>query len=546
MISPKNIQMTLLGLMLAAATSCAPLASIKKGDVSYQPQHGAAEVAAARASVKSDPPRALGYYLEAARQASLHLKANAKDDIARKDYNYAVARAVEVLVDMSGDTVRPYLKVPSDNGDFHVSVTKPATQSKYKLKDLDVNATDTIEVGGKYFEERSVIDGLGASFVGMSKEQKANYREDFSYKHDFGTATAVIHFSGPNGRTVLVEFLRPLNTTKVTMDGHTYPLSSDVSAPIALVMARERPEKLGLVRLLNPEKYKDTTRLVRLQPYDPNRIPVIFIHGLQDTPASWAPMINGLMADEEIRAHYQFWVFSYPSGYPYPYSASLLRKQLDAAEKAYPGHKKFVLVGHSMGGCVSRLMITDTGDKIWLTLFGKEPAQTKMSDANRKMLEQSLIFEHRKDVNRVVFLSAPLKGADMATNWIGRIGSRLVRAPLTLAKVGASALASMTVDTTALKLSRMPNSIDTLAPNNRFVRAVNKIPVTPGIPYHTIIGDRGRGDSPNSSDGVVPYWSSHMDGAQSELIVPSNHGTPRNPEAIQEVRRILKLHLKTS
>ena len=62
------------------------------------------------------------------------------------------------------------------------------------------------------------------------------------------------------------------------------------------------------------------------------------------------------------------------------------------------------------------------------------------------------------------------------------------------------------------------------------------------IPFHTIEGDRGRGDAPNSSDGVVPYWSSHLDGAQSELIVPSDDRAQRNPKAIAEVSRILKLH----
>src|SRR5262249_54621518 len=93
-----------------------------------------------------------------------------------------------------------------------------------------------------------------------------------------------------------------------------------------------------------------------------------------------------------------------------------------------------------------------------------------------------------------------------------------------------------------LKLKRIPNSVDTLAPTNRFVIAINTIPITPGIPYHTIMGDRGRGDAPNSSDGVVPYWSSHMVGAQSELVVPSGHGAHQNPKAIQEVRRILVLN----
>jgi hypothetical protein len=99
-----------------------------------------------------------------------------------------------------------------------------------------------------------------------------------------------------------------------------------------------------------------------------------------------------------------------------------------------------------------------------------------------------------------------------------------------------------------LKIKRIPNSVDTLAPNNRFVKAINTIPITPGIPYHTIMGDRGKGDAPNSSDGVVPYWSSHMEGAQSELIVPSGHPAHQNPQAIEEVRRILKLnaHLSSS
>jgi hypothetical protein len=71
---------------------------------------------------------------------------------------------------------------------------------------------------------------------------------------------------------------------------------------------------------------------------------------------------------------------------------------------------------------------------------------------------------------------------------------------------------------------------------------INKIPIVPGIPHHTIQGDRGKGDTPNSSDGVVPYWSSHMEGAQSECIVPSDHSAHQNPKAFDEVARILKLN----
>ena len=76
---------------------------------------------------------------------------------------------------------------------------------------------------------------------------------------------------------------------------------------------------------------------------------------------------------------------------------------------------------------------------------------------------------------------------------------------------------------------------------------INKIPITPGIPYHVISGDRGKGGNkdhtkPVMTDGVVPYWSSHLDGAVSELVVPSTHGAHQNPQGIAEVKRILRAY----
>ena len=143
-------------------------------------------------------------------------------------------------------------------------------------------------------------------------------------------------------------------------------------------------------------------------------------------------------------------------------------------------------------------------------------------------------------------MSAPHRGANLASNWIGRIGSMLVKAPTTLLKINQTLRASLTADPAALQLKRLPNSIDTMAPNNRFVMGINTVPITKGIPYHSIIGDRGRGDTPNSSDGVVPYWSSHLDGARSEFIAPCGHGSPLNPQAIAEVHRILQLNSKSN
>jgi pimeloyl-ACP methyl ester carboxylesterase len=255
------------------------------------------------------------------------------------------------------------------------------------------------------------------------------------------------------------------------------------------------------------------------------------------------PHLNRLRGYEETRRNYQFWFYSYPSGYPYPYSAAIQRRELDAIEKRFPLRKPMVVIGHSVGGCISRLLITDTGDKLWMKLFKKPPEQVPLSPESRKLFTEALIFPHRPEIGRVIFISAPLRGSELASNWLGRIGSSLVKSPITLLKAGRDAIKITTFRSGELRLKRIPNSVDTLAPTNRFVLAINTIPITPGIPYHTIMGDRGKGDAPNSSDGVVPYWSSHMDGAKSELIVSSGHAAHQNPKAIEEVRRILTLNM---
>ena len=255
-------------------------------------------------------------------------------------------------------------------------------------------------------------------------------------------------------------------------------------------------------------------------------------------------MLNALRGDPDIRRNYQFWFYSYPSGYPYPYSAAILRRELDAIEKRFPLRKPMVVIGHSMGGCISRLLITDTGDKLWLEMFGKPPEQVPLSAKSRELFTEALIFRHRPEVGRVIFISAPLRGSDLASELArpDRLepGEGARRRCYSRAATRCSWRRSMSA---TLRLKRIPNSVDTLAPNNRFVKAINTIPITPGIPYHTICGDRGRGDAPKSSDGIVPYWSSHLDGAQSELVVPSSHSAHQNPQAIEEVRRILKLHI---
>jgi pimeloyl-ACP methyl ester carboxylesterase len=155
------------------------------------------------------------------------------------------------------------------------------------------------------------------------------------------------------------------------------------------------PAKYEYMRLFSPEKYAHTAAIERLQPYEPNKTIVLVIHGLMDSQATWTPIINKSRGDPYIRKHYQFWFYSYPSGCPYPYMAAILRRELDEVEKRFPARKPMVVIGHSMGGCISRLLLTDSGDKLCMQIFGRPLDEVPLSPHTRDYFRDELFFEHR-------------------------------------------------------------------------------------------------------------------------------------------------------
>jgi len=99
-------------------------------------------------------------------------------------------------------------------------------------------------------------------------------------------------------------------------------------------------------------------------------------------------------------------------------------------------------------------------------------------------------------------------------------------------------------DAAAQSSVRPPTSITSLSPKSRSFTGFNQLSLPKGITFHSIIGDKGHNDTPHSSDGVVPYWSSHIAPVESELIIDSNHSVPDKAETSDEIRRILLLHLR--
>lgn len=544
----RNQALLLLVAALATLGACAPLAEVREVNPTLGAQHGTlpqlerAEqaIAGAESFEPSDPKRAVGLYLAGVESATGGLGKDPERHAAIRDYDFGLSRVFSVIRDAHLDPWTHPLHVPAPDGGEYLLTQRPAANRLWRPQDFDLIPADELHVRGKFVVPRVTREGAGASLVAVRNEQAPEIRQLFVPPRVYFAVTAVAHFSG---RKCEIEFIDPLATETTNVSGRTMRAAADFTAPIAVALSREHPEKMGGPALLDPEKFADKARIIQVQPYDPKKIPVLFVHGLQVTPVTWTPMLHALWADPVLRQNYQVWVFNYPTGFPIPYSALLLRRQLDALDKAFPHHRPIVLVGHSMGGILCRLMISDShGDRFWRDFFGKPPGKTKVSPESMALLKQALIFKPRHDVARVIFISTPHRGSVIAQGPIGRIASSLIHKPMEFVKLGPEIMqASIAQEEPGMmKLKRMPNSIDTLAPNDPFVKFMNTLRLARSVPCHSIIGDRGRGDTPTSSDGVVPYWSSHLDGAESETIVPAGHGANQNPEAITEVMRILK------
>lgn len=485
------------------------------------------------------PLAALGDCIAALHTASHELERDPKNAVALRDYNFGIARIFQIVHDSKVDPWTTPLTVPSPEGDF-VLTHRPDPRPEWNPLRYEFTPADQFDVHGKYVSQRTIRPGIGAPIVAVEREPAKNARLDFAPSRIFYSVTVVAHFEG---NRCILDFEDPLAKESVTFHGRTMPLGADFTVPLAVMLQETDPAKHELSRLLDPEKYAHTAAIERLQPYDPNKTVILVIHGLMDSQATWTPMINTLRGDPVIRKYYQFWFYSYPSGYPYPYSAAILRTELDRVEARFPRMKPMVVIGHSMGGCISRLLLTDSGNELWLKIFGRPPDEVPLSPHVREYFRQELFFQHRPEVGRVIFIAAPLKGSNLATGILGKIAAVIIRDSTITSEANQEMLrATAHIREEELKPKRRSNSVDSLSPKSRFVNAINTIPTTPGIPYDTIIGDRGRGDSPNSSDGVVPYWSSHMSNAESEHIVPSDHSAHQNPQAIADVLAILKAH----
>jgi hypothetical protein len=284
-----------------------------------------------------------------------------------------------------------------------------------------------------------------------------------------------------------------------------------------------------------------------LQPYRPGRVPVVLVHGTASSPPRWAEAVNEIQNDPELGQRVQIWLFTYNTSNPILYSAHLMREALKNAlhdfdpEGKDPALRQMVIMGHSQGGLLARLMVTESGSRFWDAASRIPFAQLRTTAEARALLEPSLFFEPVPFVTRVVFLATPHRGSYR----VGRVVLNLVRRIVTLPIRLVQPLTELLKANPGLGLPSggLPTAVDNMSPRSPFVRALGESPIAPGVTTHSIVAVQGTGDLLGLSDGVVLYKSAHLEGAVTEKIVQSPHSLQAQPETIQEVRRILREHL---
>lgn len=287
--------------------------------------------------------------------------------------------------------------------------------------------------------------------------------------------------------------------------------------------------------------------LLMLHPYRRGRIPVVFVHGTASSPVRWAEMYNELMHDPILAGRYQFWVFQYNTGQPILYSALLLRRALKSilAELDPKGEdaalQRMVMIGHSQGGLLTRLMATSSGTRFWDNVSNVPFEQVEMKPETRELLREAAFFESVPSLSRVIFIATPHRGSYQATDFVLTLIRRIITLPGALVSQFQELLKAP--ELAQLRMSQLPTSVENMSPGHPFLRALAATSIDPRIPAHSVIAVLGEGPITGKTDGVVAYESAHIEGVESEKIVRSGHSTQGHPETIEEVRRILREHI---
>ncbi|MCF6311554.1 MAG: hypothetical protein L3J39_03800 [Verrucomicrobiales bacterium] len=501
--------------------------------------------------------RAMGFHLAAAEialQGSLQ-KGSSNTAEAREQllgaYDYSCGRVARILFESNHDWSSK-ISVEGPDKTYQLSCrTQGAGLVEMKKYD-EIWAAENLTFDEDSGLQRVLRDGFGGALVLHRKWTEQRAKED-PLLSKMGLAMPVTATLNPVGKDGAMDmsFHDVLVTEKTQLQGRAVSLKADFTAPLAVLYSYEHWKNVGLAGLFHPERNLGRLSLFKLEEFREDQIPVILVHGLMSSPATWAKAVNSLRADPVLRERYQPLLFFYPTGFPIAYNADQLRTYLKNFRQTLdPQHKnpdmsQIVIIGHSMGGILSNAQIrSNHGD------VGASGQQLGEMGEKEKLVREALAnYEANPDIARAVFVATPHRGSDIAQKSVGGIVSHFIKFPGKVLTQNAltQGLLSMGSTLSGLDLnidSKHFNGIESLKPDAPDLAAILEQPIRSGVRVHSIIA-RADPTVPleESNDEVVDYKSAHLNSAVSEKVVHAKHMTiNRNDDAIEEVRRILYLH----
>jgi hypothetical protein len=364
----------------------------------------------------------------------------------------------------------------------------------------------------------------------------------------------------PKKLRLVLELHDPLDRSVIKAAGVDVPLETDLSTPLAHNLSQPALDdtRLSTRGLLHPEEVKQVSGLYMLEPFQADKIPVVMVHGLWSSPVTWMEMFNDLRSDPKIREHYQFWFYLYPSGEPFWLSAGAMRSDLERMRvaldpaKQSPALDQTVLVGHSMGGLISKLQTVDSGDRFWATMSDKPFNDLQADPDIREELAETYFFDPNPSIRRIITIGTPHRGSDFSNDVTKWFGSKLINVPAKMLH-GRHQLATRNPGYFRPHAPlEITNSIDSLSPKSPILPVLLEAPQGPWVRHHNIVGEAPHEGITSTvsawlagtGDGVVSLASAQLEGVVSQITVPADHQhVHRHPKSILEVRRILLQHV---
>lgn len=416
-------------------------------------------------------------------------------------------------------------------------------------------------------------DGFGAEFVAILPDIKAPEEnkyiidpEHYNYK---GGMNPNIHQprylsvsitaqpqSNNNVQNILhspnfqLKIYDPYSTEKIKVGGKDYPLAANFSAPYGLWLAENNLGIAAYLSLIDRDQRLTMPHLYMLEPYNPNKKVIVLVHGLASSPEAWIRLTNDIMGDSVLRENYQVWQVFYSTNMPILESRfqinAIINQSFKTIDPNSSSAKDAVLIGHSMGGIITRLLVSDADLS--------QPALKMLNTRKFDKFKDDNIFKARLQIksvpnfDRAIFISAPHRGTAFADRWFTLAARRIIKLPG--AFLGALADSIDDRDLNAKNFLQdighglIQNGPSDLSHNSKFTQLTENVMPKKGMIYHSIMGNITNSTDPKiMTDGIVPYTSSHLDGAVSEKIIKGGHSIQETPEAVLELRRILRLHL---